>query len=175
MPHYPLLLSPDVVMFKNINVIVGLIIPSQERKACVQNSLTARGIYKHLQIDLNTTSCSCKVRFNFIGFMQENDFGLADRYADLAMIADRYNPAALTNKGNCVFARCDYEKAAEFYKEALRNDSSFTEALYNLGEFQFNQTIKLLKDTKDLVSSSTLMSIMHDLQFTQYYAFRICT
>lgn len=69
---------------------------------------------------------------SFLYFL-ENDFGLADRYADLAMIADRYNPAALTNKGNCVFARCDYEKAAEFYKEALRNDSSFTEALYNLG------------------------------------------
>ncbi|XP_032878628.1 intraflagellar transport protein 88 homolog [Amblyraja radiata] len=69
---------------------------------------------------------------SFLYFL-ENDFGLADRYADLAMVADRYNPAALTNKGNCVFARCDYEKAAEFYKEALRNDSSFTEALYNLG------------------------------------------
>ncbi|XP_069747454.1 intraflagellar transport protein 88 homolog isoform X2 [Narcine bancroftii] len=69
---------------------------------------------------------------SFLYFL-ENDFGLADRYADLAMIADRYNPAALTNKGNCVFARGDYEKAAEFYKEALRNDSSFTEALYNLG------------------------------------------
>ncbi|XP_043547835.1 intraflagellar transport protein 88 homolog isoform X2 [Chiloscyllium plagiosum] len=69
---------------------------------------------------------------SFLYFL-ENDFGLADRYADLAMSADRYNPAALTNKGNCVFVRGDYEKAAEFYKEALRNDSSFTEALYNLG------------------------------------------
>ncbi|XP_072899793.1 intraflagellar transport protein 88 homolog isoform X1 [Hemitrygon akajei] len=69
---------------------------------------------------------------SFLYFL-ENDFGLADRYADLAMVADRYNPAALTNKGNCVFARGDFEKAAEFYKEALRNDSSFTEALYNLG------------------------------------------
>lgn len=49
------------------------------------------------------------------------------------MIADRYNPAALNNKGNTVFSRQDYEKAAEFYKEALRNDSSCTEALYNLG------------------------------------------
>lgn len=49
------------------------------------------------------------------------------------MNADRYNPAALNNKGNTVFSRQDYEKAAEFYKEALRNDSSCTEALYNLG------------------------------------------
>lgn len=50
------------------------------------------------------------------------------------MNADRYNPAALINKGNSVFVNGDYEKAGEFYKEALRNDSSCTEALYNLGK-----------------------------------------
>lgn len=58
----------------------------------------------------------------------------ATNYADLAVSSDRYNPAALTNKGNTVFANGDYEKAAEFYKEALRNDCSCTEALYNLGK-----------------------------------------
>lgn len=65
---------------------------------------------------------------------QEKDYDQADRYADLAMNADRYNPAALINKGNTVYLKQDYEKAAEFYKEALRNDSSCTEGLYNLGE-----------------------------------------
>ncbi|XP_071337682.1 intraflagellar transport protein 88 homolog isoform X2 [Trachinotus anak] len=69
---------------------------------------------------------------SFLYFL-EKDYDQADRYADLAMNADRYNPAALINKGNTVFFKQDYEKAAEFYKEALRNDSSCTEALYNLG------------------------------------------
>ncbi|XP_027020138.1 intraflagellar transport protein 88 homolog isoform X1 [Tachysurus fulvidraco] len=69
---------------------------------------------------------------SFLYFL-EKDFEQADRYAELAMNADRYNPAALINKGNTVFVKQDYEKAAEFYKEALRNDSSCTEALYNLG------------------------------------------
>ncbi|XP_029315285.1 intraflagellar transport protein 88 homolog [Cottoperca gobio] len=69
---------------------------------------------------------------SFLYFL-EKDYDQADRYADLAMTADRYNPAALINKGNTVFVKRDYEKAAEFYKEALRNDSSCTEALYNLG------------------------------------------
>uniref|UniRef100_A0A8D3A4Z0 Intraflagellar transport 88 homolog n=1 Tax=Scophthalmus maximus TaxID=52904 RepID=A0A8D3A4Z0_SCOMX len=69
---------------------------------------------------------------SFLYFL-EKDFDQADRYADLAMTADRYNPAALINKGSTVFVKQDYEKAAEFYKEALRNDSSCTEALYNLG------------------------------------------
>ncbi|KAL2081102.1 hypothetical protein ACEWY4_022955 [Coilia grayii] len=69
---------------------------------------------------------------SFLYFL-EKDFDQADRYADMAMSADRYNPAALINKGNTVFEKQDYEKAAEFYKEALRNDSSCTEGLYNLG------------------------------------------
>nr|XP_020474551.1 intraflagellar transport protein 88 homolog isoform X3 [Monopterus albus] len=69
---------------------------------------------------------------SFLYFL-EKDYDQAKRYADLAMNADRYNPAALINKGNTVFVKQDYEKAAEFYKEALRNDSSCTEALYNLG------------------------------------------
>ncbi|KAM4700279.1 intraflagellar transport protein 88 homolog isoform 2-T2 [Discoglossus pictus] len=65
-------------------------------------------------------------------FFLENDCTQADLYADLAVSSDRYNPSALTNKGNAVFINGDYEKAAEYYKEALRNDSSCTEALYNI-------------------------------------------
>lgn len=71
---------------------------------------------------------------NVLNFPQEKDYDQADRYADLAMMADRYNPAALINKGNTLFVQGDLEKAGEFFKEALRNDSSCTEALYNLGK-----------------------------------------
>lgn len=81
------------------------------------------------------------VRFSLtLNLLQEKDYDKAERYADLAMNADRYNPAALTNKGNTVFVKQDYEKAAEFFKEALRNDSSCTEALYNLGNSCFTCT-----------------------------------
>ncbi|XP_077437105.1 intraflagellar transport protein 88 homolog isoform X2 [Vanacampus margaritifer] len=66
-------------------------------------------------------------------FFLEKDYEQAERYADLAMNADRYNPGALVNKGNTEFVKQDYAKAAEFFKEALRNDSSCTEALRNLG------------------------------------------
>ena len=33
-----------------------------------------------------------------------------------------------------LFNKGDYEKAREFYREALQNDSSCVEARYNLGE-----------------------------------------
>ena len=41
---------------------------------------------------------------------------------------------ALVNKGNVMFARNDFEKAREYFKEALSNDSSCVEAMYNLGK-----------------------------------------
>lgn len=71
--------------------------------------------------------------FSSFYVLQEKDYEQAERYADLAINTDRYSPAGLVNKGNMVFVMKDYERAAEFYKEALRNDSSCTEALYNLG------------------------------------------
>ncbi|XP_077473993.1 intraflagellar transport protein 88 homolog isoform X3 [Stigmatopora argus] len=66
-------------------------------------------------------------------FILEKDYEQAERYADLAVNADRYNPGAFVCKGNTEFVKQDYAKAAEFFKEALRNDSSCTEALRNLG------------------------------------------
>ena len=41
--------------------------------------------------------------------------------------------SALVNKGNILYGKKDYEKAREFYRDALSNDSSCVEALYNLG------------------------------------------
>uniref|UniRef100_G1NQF6 Intraflagellar transport 88 n=1 Tax=Meleagris gallopavo TaxID=9103 RepID=G1NQF6_MELGA len=87
--------------------------------------------YVELANDLEINKATTYLRQR--DFNQENELAQATNYADLAVSSDRYNPAALTNKGNTVFANEDYEKAAEFYKEALRNDCSCTEALYNLG------------------------------------------
>ncbi|XP_076445636.1 intraflagellar transport protein 88 homolog [Babylonia areolata] len=69
---------------------------------------------------------------SFLYFL-EGDFPQADKYAEVALQADRYNPSALVNKGNILFARNDFEKAREFFKDALSNDSSCVEAMYNLG------------------------------------------
>ncbi|KAJ7395131.1 Intraflagellar transport protein 88 like protein [Pitangus sulphuratus] len=87
--------------------------------------------YVELANDLEINKATTYLRQQ--NFNQGNELAQATNYADLAINSDRYNPAALTNKGNTVFANGDYEKAAEFYKEALRNDSLCTEALYNLG------------------------------------------
>ncbi|KAF5401660.1 Testicular tissue protein Li 93 [Paragonimus heterotremus] len=63
----------------------------------------------------------------------EGDLVQADRYAEQALTADRYNPAALVNKGNILFQQQNYDRARDCYTEALQDDSSCVEALYNLG------------------------------------------
>jgi len=58
---------------------------------------------------------------------------LAERYAELAVKTDHYDPAALVNNGNLLMLRNDVEKARDSYREALQSDASCVEAMYNLG------------------------------------------
>jgi len=69
---------------------------------------------------------------SFIYYLQGN-LEQARRYADAAVRADRFNAASLTNRANCVYVDGDTEGAVVLYKEALDNDSSCHEALFNLG------------------------------------------
>ncbi|KAG1659633.1 Intraflagellar transport protein 88 [Nymphon striatum] len=66
-------------------------------------------------------------------YLLQGDLELAEKYADKAILADRFNPGGLVNKGNCCYLQGDVEKAREFYKEAISNESSCIEAIYNLG------------------------------------------
>ncbi|KAI1286930.1 Intraflagellar transport protein 88 -like protein [Halotydeus destructor] len=65
-------------------------------------------------------------------YLVQNELVQADKYADDAISADRFNCGALVNKGNCCYKKGDYERAKEYYKEALTNESTCVEALYNL-------------------------------------------
>ena len=51
--------------------------------------------------------------------------------------------SALVNKGNCLFASGDYEKAREYYQEAYNVEASCTEALFNLGLSIHSSHLKL--------------------------------
>ena len=69
---------------------------------------------------------------SFIYYLQGN-LEHAGRYAEAAVKADRFNASSLTNKANCLYSSGDMDGAITLYKEALENDSSCHEALYNLG------------------------------------------
>ena len=69
---------------------------------------------------------------SFLYFL-ENDFKAAESFADLAIQHDRYNSKALVNKGNCLFIGEDYDRAKEFFLEAIGVEADCIEAIYNLG------------------------------------------
>ena len=50
------------------------------------------------------------------------------------ILRQHFSFQALTNKANCFFADKDFEKAKQYYEEALKIDASCIEALYNLGK-----------------------------------------
>ena len=56
---------------------------------------------------------------SFIYFLQQK-IPEATTYASKALAADKYNPAALVNKGNCVALGGDWQSAVEYYNEALK-------------------------------------------------------
>ncbi|KAM7540806.1 hypothetical protein Aperf_G00000038221 [Anoplocephala perfoliata] len=77
-------------------------------------------------------ACTAATNLSFLYFL-EGDFTQADRYADLALAADRYSPAALVNKGNILFKQAQLERARDCYREALQDDPTCVEAIYNFG------------------------------------------
>jgi len=69
---------------------------------------------------------------SFIYFL-EGEYQQAEREADTAIRADRYNAKALVNKGNCFFVAGDYERARGSYLEAVGVEADCVEAIFNLG------------------------------------------
>ncbi|KAJ1565120.1 Intraflagellar transport protein 88, partial [Cladochytrium tenue] len=68
---------------------------------------------------------------SFLYFL-EGEFRQAEKYAEAAVAADRYNAKALTNLGNCQYQKGSFDKAKEYYQEAVNVDALCTEAMYNL-------------------------------------------
>ncbi|PRP76921.1 intraflagellar transport protein [Planoprotostelium fungivorum] len=68
----------------------------------------------------------------FLYFL-EQDYRNSDKYANIAIKADKYNANALVNKGNIYFVKKKLEQAKEMYQNAIDAESDCVEALYNLG------------------------------------------
>jgi intraflagellar transport protein 88 len=99
-----------------------------QQKHFVQGIETLKAFEK-MSPKMNGTAAN---NLSFITFLQ-GDMKQAEKYADLAMMDDRYNSKAVTNKGNCYFAKNEYEKAKEIYLDAISIDAFCIEAQFNLG------------------------------------------
>merc|ERR1719324_1832891 len=81
--------------------------------------------------DPSLMACAA-TNLSFLYFL-EADHANAEKYADMAVKADRYNARALVNKGNCMFMNDEFERAKEVYLEAIGVSADCLEAIYNLG------------------------------------------
>ena len=77
----------------------------------------------------SATTASTNLAFMYL---LQNDLEAAQKYANEAIQCNRYNSGALVNKGCVEFKKGDFVKAREFFKEALANDATCIEAIYNL-------------------------------------------
>ena len=68
---------------------------------------------------------------SFLYFL-EHEFNTAEMFADVAIRHNRYNGAALVNKGNCLFVAGNLEKAKDYFLEAIGIEATSIEAIYNL-------------------------------------------
>jgi intraflagellar transport protein 88 len=69
---------------------------------------------------------------SFLYFL-EGDYQNAEKHADVAIRADRYNARALVNKANVLFVSGKLEAAKDLFLEAIGVEADCTEAIYNLG------------------------------------------
>jgi len=81
--------------------------------------------------DPSLMACAA-TNLSFLYFL-EADHANAEKYADIAVKADRYNARALVNKANCMFMNDEFERAKEIYLEAIGVSADCLEAIYNLG------------------------------------------
>lgn len=101
--------------------------------------------FKHFEKKDSRMAAKASTNLSFLYFL-ENKVQEASKHADIAIEEDRFNAAALINKGNCLFKEKNYETALEYYKEAISIDASVTEAIYNLGLTE--KKLGLLEESK---------------------------
>jgi len=89
-------------------------------------------LFKSFEKKDNIMMARAANNISFLYFL-ENDFPNAEKFSDMAIQNDRYNSKALVNKGNCLFNDEEYDKAKEFFLEAIGVEADCVEAIYNLG------------------------------------------
>eukprot|EP01013_Petalomonas_cantuscygni_P031031 TRINITY_DN57153_c0_g1_i1.p1 TRINITY_DN57153_c0_g1~~TRINITY_DN57153_c0_g1_i1.p1 ORF type:complete len:801 (-),score=242.71 TRINITY_DN57153_c0_g1_i1:174-2576(-) len=66
-------------------------------------------------------------------YFLEGDHDNGEKYAVMAVDANKFSAKALVNLGNFAFARGDFERAKHCYLRALKEEMDSVEAQYNLG------------------------------------------
>jgi len=120
----------------------------------------AAELFKSLEKKDHTLAAPASNNLSFLYFLQ-GDYKNANKYAEAALKAERYNAKALVNRGNCFFIKEKYNDACKYYMEAIQAEVDCTDAIYNYGlsklrikeyadaKQQFEKLLKILPDNPD--------------------------
>jgi intraflagellar transport protein 88 len=82
--------------------------------------------------DASDAMAHASTNLSFLYFL-EQEYRNAERYADAAIRADKFNAKAYVNKANCVFVGGKPDEAKALYEEAISCESDCIPGIYNLG------------------------------------------
>jgi len=89
-------------------------------------------VLKEFERKEHLLKAKASTNLSFLYFL-EDDIAEAEKYAEMAVSADRYSATALVNRGNCLYTKGEYESALSMYLEAVGVEADCVEAIYNLG------------------------------------------
>lgn len=139
-------------------------------------------VFKDLERKDQGLIVQAATNLSFVYFL-EGDMKNAEKYAEAAVRADRYNAKALVNKANILFVKGDLDGSKELFLEAIGVEADCVEAIYNLGltykKLNFLeealQAFKKLhrivpKDTQVVYQIANLFELLGDLdQATEWF------
>jgi intraflagellar transport protein 88 len=83
----------------------------------------ALDLFKSLEKKDHMLASPASNNLSFLYYLQ-GDITNANKYADAAIKAEKYNAKALVNRGNCYYAKQKWQKACDYYMEAISAEVS---------------------------------------------------
>lgn len=113
---------------------------------------------KTMESNQNPRSSSMAATNLSLLYLLKNEFALAHKYADHAILIDPFNANAYVNMGNSQYHQKNFELAEICYNKAIEADVNCLEAHYNLALMyrvcnQMNESLKLLSKLESTVKS----------------------
>eukprot|EP01002_Notosolenus_urceolatus_P001790 NODE_146_length_2627_cov_142.149728_g119_i0.p1 GENE.NODE_146_length_2627_cov_142.149728_g119_i0~~NODE_146_length_2627_cov_142.149728_g119_i0.p1 ORF type:complete len:826 (-),score=366.09 NODE_146_length_2627_cov_142.149728_g119_i0:149-2587(-) len=96
-------------------------------------------------------------------YFLEGDHENGEKYANMAVEVDKYNPKSLVNRGNFHYAKEEFDQAKSHYIQALAVENDSVEAQYNLGlankaTGNYQEALHCFKKLRNLVPDAVEVS-----------------
>lgn len=120
----------------SIDIEIEKVIRYLRQKRFTEAAATLRDLERKLgdsEVAVGAAATNLSFLHKLISAQDSTGSQEAEAFAEIALRVDRYNSAALVNRGNIYFQKRDFERSRVYYQDAVEQDSSCSAALFNLG------------------------------------------